>query len=106
MAELGGSVYITYPYLRMRLQRREVGEVCDMRQAQHGHIQQALPFLPLQAGGQAVLLVQVQTQIGHHAQHRHAGERFQLSKPRLQQRHIPAKFVDDRAEHPLPLSRP
>ena len=90
----------------MLAQRGKVREVGDMRQADHSYIQDAATYGLLQTGGKAVLIVNVRTHPGHHAQHRDARQLLQLPQAGAQQLHIAAKFVDDRALHAPPLFLP
>ena len=96
-------VYITYTYRRVLLQRGEVREVGDVRQADDGDVEGAARRLAPQPRGEAVLIVDIDPEPRHHAENRHTCQRFQLRKSRAQQLHVAAEFVDHRPDHALPL---
>ncbi len=83
----------------MQAQRIEVGMVADPRQHRHHHLQDLGGFAGL-AHIDGIFGLQVQIhQVRQHAQYRLAGALLQPVQPRLQQRDIAAKTVDDEALH-------
>ena len=77
-----------------------------MGQPDDRDVQRAFFRPACEAGGQAVLIVDVRVQPRHDPKHRHARQLLQLPQPRPQQFHVSAEFVDHRPDDPLPLFLP
>jgi hypothetical protein len=76
-----------------------------MRQVNHGDVDIAPVGAQVFPGLQrdAVLILKIDVQPRHNAQHRHAGQRLDLLDPGAQERHIAAEFIDNHPFHPRAL---
>ena len=94
----GGSAY-THAHARLERERPEFVEVRQVRQAHHGDLDQRRRRVARGQRGRVLVGQAEAVQIGHHAQHRHAGAlREQLGRWR-KQRGVAAEPVQHEAAH-------
>ena len=77
----------------------EVGEVGKVGDADHGNVQHAFAGMLVQAGGQAVFVIQIQLGVGHHAHHGDAAHFLERGQAGAQNLNVAAELVDDQALH-------
>ena len=101
-AQLAASGNIPHRHALHLFQRFEIRKVGNAGKPDNRHVQQRFRrrFPSGKPFGKAVLIVQFQRQIRHHAQHGNTSQFLQHSQPRLQDFHISAEFVDDNTLNP------
>ena len=96
-AQLADSFDVAHRHALDALQAVKVGEIGDSRQAHHCDVDGGGLVLAGKPLGKAVLVLQIQIHVRHHADHRLAGDVLNLPQSRLQNRDVAAEFVDDKA---------
>ena len=82
---------------RLLFERNKVGEIRKARQTDDGHVHRPGSGSCLEAGGQAVFVIELHGQHRDHAEHRFARQCFELREAGTQNRRISAKFVNDKS---------
>ena len=105
LPELSHARHIADRDARLRRERREIREITDARQADHRDVEATLRLSLLERRRERILVLQRDIQIRHHAEHRLAGPRLEYVKPRIEDRLVAAKLVDDESPDACPLLR-
>ena len=98
-AEPAGGFDVAHAYRRMARDLVEIGEVGKPRKADDGDIERSVPPCRAQTRRQAVLVIDVHAEIGHHANHGHAAQILQHPQSGTQNGSVSAELVDDQPSH-------
>ena len=93
-AQLPRALHIANAQQLVLLQRDEIREIADVRQADDGHIQRLDRVPGVQPLGEGILILDFHMQIRHNAQHRQPRLFLQHRQTGAQDIHIAAKLVD------------